>query len=120
MTRNELMRYAKKYGITVAITIPLLIALNLLIGANMPLWAMIIMNCAIIFAAFFITLFVADKNTQRIARKREAFLIKKEEEEKFQRERASRQVSSEPVQPEAVKIIQKQKKQYTSVKRKKK
>ena len=80
MTRKEYLRYARIFGISLLVIIPVLIALNLLIGAYVSPVARIFLNVALVLAGYLIALYISKKHTERIAHKRQEFLANKQNE----------------------------------------
>ena len=74
MTRKDYYRYAKLFLLSLLVSVPLLVAFNLLVATHLAHWVLIAVNVVILLVAFFATVVLAEKRAQRIARKRQEWL----------------------------------------------
>lgn len=117
MTRKDFYNYAKKYGIAILIAIPVLVCIDVLLYNQLSTPWLIVINCVVLLAFYFITLGISQALKNRTAQKRAEFVANKEKEaQKLQAEEFTKKEEEEKA-PQ--KIIQKQKKNYPSTKRKK-
>lgn len=115
MTRKQFSAYAKKYGITVLIAIPVLVCLNILMANKTSMAVMILVNCVVILCFFVITLYVADVIKRKTQEKRAKFVAEKEKQAAQENANLFKEKEEEKQQ----KKWQKQKKNYPSTKKKK-
>ena len=86
MTRKEYFWHAKIFGLSLLVTIPLLIALDLLIEQHISNFALITIDVVLILFGYVVALMLADKRKKHIAKKRQEFLAQKEQQPKQENE----------------------------------
>ncbi len=120
MTRKDFYGYVKKYGIAIVIAIPLLVLINILLSGKVSMFVMVVIDCVLLLAMFFITLALSQKRLEVIRRKREAFVADKEKhaQEQGAKEFEEKQQIKE-AQKERVKTIKKQDRNYPAKRSKK-
>lgn len=80
MTRKDYVRYAKIFGLSLLVSVPLLIALDILISTHISQVVLVILNVSLIIAGFVGAIFIAEKRAKHIAKKRQEFLEKQKQE----------------------------------------
>jgi len=121
MTRKDFYGYAKKYGIAILIALPILICLNLLMLNKLSMFWMVVVDCLVLVAVFFKTLYIAQKIRDRISNKRAIFVSNKEKEAQEQQSQAFAEKQEEKQEMTvSKKVVQKQNKNYPAIKHKKK
>lgn len=112
MTRKDFYTYAKKYGIAIIVALPVLILINVLMSGTNRIY-LILIDCVVLLAIFFIVLYLAQKIRDRTTQKRAEFVAKKESEAQAQQaqEFAQRQEDKKQ-EKETKKTIQKQIRNY--------
>lgn len=81
MTRKDYYRYAKIFLLSLLGSVPVLIALNLLIAPHLVYWVLVTLNVVILITGFVIAVVIAEKRAKRIARKREEWVKAHPEEQ---------------------------------------
>jgi len=125
MTRKEITTILKKYGLSLLISVPIVLVLDIFLLKNLSSAWIIVIDCALIVFVYVLFLVLYQKRKNYITKKRVEFLHKKElerkqelEEEKQKREQEEQEKKLlEQQKPQ--KIIQKQKRNYTNNKPKK-
>lgn len=74
MTRKDYYRYAKLFLLSLLVSVPLLVAFNLLVASHLAYWVLLTINVVILLVVFFVTVVLAEKRAKRIARKRQEWL----------------------------------------------
>ncbi|MBR1925803.1 MAG: hypothetical protein IJ837_02985 [Clostridia bacterium] len=125
MTRKEISTIIKKYGLSLLISVPIVFVVDIFLLRGLSSAWIIVIDCALIALFYVLFLILYQKRKNYITKKRVEFLHKKElqrkqelEEEKQKREQEEQeQRILEEQKPK--KIIQKQKRNYTNNKPKK-
>ena len=74
MTRKDYYRYAKIFLLSLLVSVPVLVAFDLLVAKHLTYWVLITVNVVILLVGFFVAIVLADKRAKRIARKRQEWL----------------------------------------------
>ncbi len=98
MTRKDYVRYAKIFGLSLLVSVPLLIALDILISKHISQVVLVILNVALIIAGFVGAIFIAEKRAKHIAKKRQEFLDKQAQEEKLQEQQQNTEMQKQQTQ----------------------
>lgn len=86
MTRKDYSRYAKIFGLSLLMSVPIILVLDLLIQNYVSQFAIITIDVVIVITLYVFTLWLAEKRTQRIAKKRQQFLEEKQKQQDEQTE----------------------------------
>lgn len=84
MTRKEYFKYAKIFLLSLIVSVPILIALNLLISSHLAYWVLITVNVVVLITCFVLGVVIDEKHTKYIARKREEWVKNHPEEQEEQ------------------------------------
>ena len=74
LTRKDYVHYVKLFGLSLLVTVPLLIVLDVLIVAHVNTVALMFLNVVLVIAGYIIANVISEKRKQHIAKKREEFL----------------------------------------------
>lgn len=94
MTRKDYFRFAKLFGLSLLVSVPCLVALDLLVGAHLSQIALIAIDVALILAGFVVAMVVDEKHKKHIAQKRQEFLEAHNAEKQNQQQNSQNIVST--------------------------
>ena len=70
LTRKDYVHYVKLFGLSLLVTVPLLIVLDVLIVAHVNTVALMFLNVVLVIAGYIIANVISEKRKQHIAKKR--------------------------------------------------
>lgn len=84
LTRKDYVHYVKLFGLSLLVTVPLLIVLDALIVAHVNTVALMFLNVVLVIAGYIIANVISEKRKKHIAKKREEFLANQAKEDDAQ------------------------------------